>query len=1182
MSTSLISSLIGELTQIFRRFATRLETPDEFVGLMRELGWEWDLPYSEIPNFGLFSTHVSDVEDAIFSFIEEHDEIQKLEHLVNAINASKVINTDLNSFDTDFFAAYTSSLTIPTHLNGNLAGKLFNYLLVEYFRDYHPSFYTFFRLIGVFDLTPIEVGGVEYPNIGIDFRKLPRFLSDPRRELENLFGSASSFASQILLDLIEDTFVDLGAPAGQYLPHLNLAKHLRDLSEPISFADMGKELRLTIFEASLADAGYVEAGVSIYPIPSEYGIAIIPYLNGGVGVTLPLGAYTQLEISGDLSSGVAIKLTPDGDLAQSGLLSDTSSSLDSSVKATISSLPTDERILIFGNPEASRLDLEGVAFTSGIRISSNNPTDIYFEIHLADLQFILDIGEGDGFLQKILPDIDFRSNFDLTLGYSSSSGVYFSGSGALELVIPIHKNFGPVKLETIYLKLEIDGSEINTTIAVSAGAELGPIAISIERIGIKLPFAFPERSDWGDFGPIDFRLPCFKPPNGAGLFIDTGGITGGGYVEFDNENKRYAGILALNFGDLGLVAIGLITTRMPDGSKGFSLLLCITVEFSPPIQLSFGFTLSAVGGLIGINRAMMVDVLREGLKNKTLDSILFPKDPILNASRIISDLRAVFPPEEGRFIVGPVVRIGWGSPNIITAEVGIFIDLPGPRRIVLLGQLSATFPKPERPKLTLNIDILGVLDFTKKTFSIDATIYDSKLLFYSLSGDFALRTGWGDNPMFAVSLGGFHPDFSPPPKFPELKRLTLDLSQSSSLQLFCTTYFALTSNSLQFGARLDLLAKSGGASVEGFLEFDALIYFSPFGFIICIRGSLEAKFKGHSLAGVKLELELSGPNDWHVKGKATFSILMWDPSVSIDKRWGSKKESTLPAVDPWDFLEPALHDSSSWGSVLPPQTQMVETLRSQDEPAAPDSNTLLMHPAGSIEIRQKVLPFDMKLDKLGNSPAKDHTKFTVSTVTTCIDGVDLELTHSPVKEYFARAQYEELTDSKRLSIPSFEKMSAGVSVGTKEVLIGGDVEPTDVAYESILIQGENDMPPHCGGGIANLNVGQAKLVGNPAWSWNLVRRLTKNGAAGKALLRNSGNAKFNTFGIGPKIRVNEEGYTVVSNEDMRPIELNSGTEIVNDGTLTRMAADQALESHVESHPDAAGNVQVVSAFEVAV
>ncbi|GAB3960416.1 hypothetical protein GCM10027614_82220 [Micromonospora vulcania] len=48
----------------------------------------------------------------------------------------------------------------------------------------------------------------------------------------------------------------------------------------------------------------------------------------------------------------------------------------------------------------------------------------------------------------------------------------------------------------------------------------------------------------------------------------------------DPDNGRYAGILQLKIGDIVTVtAIGLVTTKLPDGSPGFSLLVIITATF---------------------------------------------------------------------------------------------------------------------------------------------------------------------------------------------------------------------------------------------------------------------------------------------------------------------------------------------------------------------------------------------------------------------------------------------------------------------------------------------------------------------------------------------------------------------------------------------------------------------------
>ena len=61
----------------------------------------------------------------------------------------------------------------------------------------------------------------------------------------------------------------------------------------------------------------------------------------------------------------------------------------------------------------------------------------------------------------------------------------------------------------------------------------------------------------------------FKPPRGAGLSIDAGVVKGGGYLYFDPDKGEYAGVAELSIAEIVSVkAIGLITTKMPDGTPG--------------------------------------------------------------------------------------------------------------------------------------------------------------------------------------------------------------------------------------------------------------------------------------------------------------------------------------------------------------------------------------------------------------------------------------------------------------------------------------------------------------------------------------------------------------------------------------------------------------------------------------
>ncbi len=125
------------------------------------------------------------------------------------------------------------------------------------------------------------------------------------------------------------------------------------------------------------------------------------------------------------------------------------------------------------------------------------------------------------------------------------------------------------------------------------------------------------------------------------------------------------------------------------------------------------------------------------------------------------------------------------------------------------------------------------------------------------------------------------------------------ISAGSNLQLACQSYLALTPNSLQFGARVDLYASAGPLEVTGYLGFDALIIFSPFSYEVEICGGVAISYEGCDLFGVDLTLLLSGPTPWHAHGEARIKILFFSIKVGFSFTWGSDEQATLAPVDPW-------------------------------------------------------------------------------------------------------------------------------------------------------------------------------------------------------------------------------------------------------------------------------------------
>ena len=70
--------------------------------------------------------------------------------------------------------------------------------------------------------------------------------------------------------------------------------------------------------------------------------------------------------------------------------------------------------------------------------------------------------------------------------------------------------------------------------------------------------------------------------------------------------------------------------------------LIITAEFNPAFQLGHGFSLIGVGGLLGLNRTVLKDPLRDGVRTGAVNNIGVSQNVVANAPRIISDLKIIF------------------------------------------------------------------------------------------------------------------------------------------------------------------------------------------------------------------------------------------------------------------------------------------------------------------------------------------------------------------------------------------------------------------------------------------------------------------------------------------------------------------------------------------------------------
>jgi hypothetical protein len=159
--------------------------------------------------------------------------------------------------------------------------------------------------------------------------------------------------------------------------------------------------------------------------------------------------------------------------------------------------------------------------------------------------------------------------------------------------------------------------------------------------------------------------------------------------------------------------------------------------------------------------------------------------------------------------------------------------------------VSALLPSLDNDLVRINLDSIGVLDFDQNTASIDAMLVDSRLAKkFVLTGAAALRAGWGSGPHqgFVLAVGGFNPHFAPPAGVPPLARVAIALCSGNNPRLTCEAYFAITANTIQFGANASLYAEAYSFSISGDIGYDVLITRAPLHFIADYHASVQLKY----------------------------------------------------------------------------------------------------------------------------------------------------------------------------------------------------------------------------------------------------------------------------------------------------------------------------------------------------
>jgi len=1110
---------------------------DSFKAFLYRLGWVADsLPQQYVD----LATQVNQVINSVQALSDEptiEEVIDLFNNVKNLFDAIKAINDAPAGVDPGLFFSEISE-------------SIFEYLLISRIQYYSENVYSWLVLLGVILREEVTSTSTRpsFFRQSFNFNSLVELIKNPASLPERIYGwGTNDLDFERIIFNISGIFFSCGIPTNV----LNLDPNIKSAYGIAGVVGGEGDLFLEVPVASTYVGGtLIEVNLEILEYrPSDGslpGIILQPVIPDSLGHQFDFTDSLSLSIRAgtDLTNRIGLIITPQKIEAQYPFQPGNTFP-EVGFGATIDYHPS-QNTLIFGTPDKTRLEFSGAAFQLNLDIKESI-FEVEFLARIRYLTLILDGGEGDGFLNKILGDKAYSINIPLEISWSNITGFKFKGGSlGLEVILSQHIKLGPLTIDQLKIALKaLLGSPPGLDVSASANLSLllGPFAAVAEELGVRLRIKFED----GNAGPFDISV-GFKPPNGLGLSFDTTAVKGGGYLYFNHDEKRYAGVAELSIKDkIALKAIGLLTTRMPDGSKGFSLLLIITAEF-PAIQLGFGFSLAGVGGLIGTHRTMKLEVLRSGLKTGANDRLLFPSNPVENAPQIISELGSIFPVEEGRFTFGIMALIFWGTPPLITIKLGIIIEVPNPVRLAILGVIKAALPDENNKLLILQVAFLGTIEFEKGQLGFDATLYDSKLLEITLAGDMALRLAWKEPKNFVLSVGGFHPAFTAPAGLAGMQRMTINFLGGDNPRLTLTTYFAVTTNSVQFGAKAEMYIRvTNNLTAEGYFGFDALFKFNPFYMLLQVYAYMGLKWKGKEKLSISLNMSLEGPTPWNAQGEAEVKILGIKYKVQVSKTWGESKDTSLPQIEVKPKLRAALNEPASWTGNLPAGRQLV-TIR------ALGSQVGLVHPVGEIQASQKTVPLNLAIQKFGSQFVSDGGTFSITNVTIG--------SHAPLpvtqfaKDDFVPAHFRDIDDNQKLSGGSFVRFDSGARIDATAQLGASYFVKRAIRYEYSI-------------------AGQEVPAGDPLPTRDekeaVLNAMVKGSAAGRSPL--SFSPKKKTPFAPKEITIKQEKHAVVNRSNLT----------LYDNASLRNSYEEAVDYYtnlVKNSPSLKRAIHIVPEFEI--
>ena len=318
-----------------------------------------------------------------------------------------------------------------------------------------------------------------------------------------------------------------------------------------------------------------------------------------------------------------------------------------------------------------------------------------------------------------------------------------------QAVVPERHVFGPLTIDNFLVDFH-DGA-----LRMRVNARLGRGGVAVDVIGLYASVRLDDL-DNPSFG-IDGLAVMYDIPPVA--------ISGGLLLILDQDPRRFDGSLSVRAGDYGFSAVGSYADTSPPSL--FAFLQVLVPIGGPPY-----FYVKGVAGGFGLNRDLRLPPVEELTGFPLIQGSGGP-DPFEAGSTVdaaIAHIQPFMQPVEGRNWLAAGVAVA--SFGILQTQAVLTLSFGDRVEIGVLGVALLEFPPVGRQVVRARMVLRTVITPSVGELSVIAQLTsDSYVLAPEcrLTGGFALCFWFKPHPHagdFVVSLGGYHPDFRPPPTIP--------------------------------------------------------------------------------------------------------------------------------------------------------------------------------------------------------------------------------------------------------------------------------------------------------------------------------------------------------------------------------------------------------------------------------